>query len=46
MTRQARRQKTKWIKVKKKQGFKWFHGKLWKPFRWVIQGIIIGDDDE
>ena len=36
MTRLARRNKTRWIKLKKKQGFAWKHGRLWSKYRWSL----------
>lgn len=37
MTRQARRSKTKWIKLMKKRGFAWRSGRLWRKYRWVAK---------
>ncbi len=36
MTREMRRNKTKWIKLWKKRGYRYFRGYLWRTFRWTM----------
>ncbi len=37
MSRLGRRNKTRWIKLMKRRGYKWFGGKLWQQFKWTLQ---------
>ena len=45
MTRLARRNKTKRIKLWKSRGFKYFGGSFWQAHRWTIPNLVIEIDD-
>lgn len=46
MTRQQRRSKSQWIRQLKRMDYKYFGGRIWKKFKWVLTVVLEDDDAE